>query len=63
MGHFYTKNSMYDCCILIHKKQYEDSKRIVLKISWFLKKSMTPMGITETVTIQKGDIKDWFEIL
>lgn len=61
-GRYYEHKSMLDYCIFVQKCMYEDMKRIKLKISWYLRRSMASTGITETITIKRENFLDWSEI-
>lgn len=56
------RRGMIDCCMFVQKCQYEDHKRIILKISWYLRKGLRPMGFSERITIYKDNMDGWYEV-
>lgn len=62
-GGVYMRQGMIDCCIRVVKRQFEDHKRITLKIQWFRAKDFAFMGFEESVTIYKDNMEGWKRIL
>ncbi len=56
------RRGMVDCCMFVQKRQFEDHKRIIVKVSWYLRRNMMPMGFTESVTIYKDNMDGWYEV-
>ena len=59
---FYKHRNFVDVCFRVIKRQYADSKRLKVKISWYLQKGLRPMGFSETITIDREQIKHYSEI-
>lgn len=59
---FYTHRRMLDVCFRVIKLQWGDDTRLKIKVSWYLKKGLTPMAISETITIKRVDFNNYREI-
>lgn len=61
-GKFYSHIRMRDCCILLRKVLFENATTAKLKVSWYLRKGLRPMRLTERVTMFKQDENNWIEV-
>ncbi len=60
---YYTHRRMLDVCFRVIRVQWGDATRLKLKISWYLKKGLIPMALTEIITIKKVDYQHYREII
>ena len=64
---FYKHRNFIDVCFFVNKSQYFISPythhtHVVLKISWYLLKNLTPMMLHETIKLTGKQLENYKEI-
>lgn len=59
---FYKHNAFLDMCFKVLKVQYRGSNKIKLKISWYFKRNMNALGLSESIIVDTKDFSKYKEV-
>lgn len=59
---FYKHDRMIDVCFKVRRRTDQGSDNWKVEISWYLRRGLRPMALSETITINFKDFKYYREI-